>query len=75
MRSRCRVIDVASHKLWIIPVETNGNLFFFFSKYSVQAGRGGDDRKPLTIESLRKAFDNACVNNDCVRNSYYKYAK
>ena len=51
----------------------------FFCKilflFSVQAGRGGDDRKPLTIESLRKAFDNSCVNNDCVQNPYYKKAK
>ena len=41
----------------------------FFSKIhfpsSVQAGRGGVDKKPLTIESLRQVFENACVDQDC----------
>ena len=40
-----------------------------------QAGRGGVDRKPLTIESLRKTFENSCVDDDYVQNPFYNKAK
>ena len=52
-----------------------GSLFFFYSKihflFSVQAGRGGVDKKPLTIESLRQVFENSCVNQDCTHDDAY----
>ena len=40
-----------------------------------QAGRGGVDRKPLTIESMRKTFGSSCVDLSCEDDREYKLAK
>ena len=54
-----------------MALATNGNWvsLFFCSKihflFSVQAGRGGIDKNPLTLESLKQVFENACLQRDC----------
>ena len=57
---------------------TNGN--FFIAKYSssffsVQAGRGGVDRKPLTMEFLKKSFESSSVDPSLEDNREYQLAK
>ena len=43
-----------------------GSFFLQQDKLTLlQAGRGGVDKKPLTIESLRQVFENSCVYQDC----------
>ena len=71
-------VFVTSHELWILPMATNGN--FFIAKYSssffsVQAGRGGVDRKPLTMEFLKKSFESSSVDPSLEDNREYQLAK
>ena len=55
-------------------------VIFFTAKYSssffsVQAGRGGVDRKPLTMEFLKKSFESSSVDPSLEDNREYQLAK
>ena len=55
-------------------------VIFFYSKilflfFSVQAGRGGVDRKPLTMEFLKKSFESSSVDPSLEDNREYQLAK
>ena len=48
---------------------------YFSSFFSVQAVRGGVDRKPLTMEFLKKSFESSSVDPSLEDNREYQLAK